>query len=185
VKRSLIALLLTLALVGCAHRVPPRAPLFPLSPIWEQNLDDFVVPPLGADARRLFVATRAGTIYALSQETGAVLWKRQGQPGRLAAAPGRLIVHAGDGTVTSLRVRNGEVRWTTQTPVVGDAPPAPTLEGERVYVAGRGPPFAASIGPRACPSGHTRPRALFEHRCSSTKSGGASTWARPIVGSWR
>ena len=137
-KRSLIALLLTLALVGCAHRVPPRAPLFPLSPIWEQNLDDFVLPPLGADTRRLFVATRAGTIYALSQETGAVLWKHEGQPGRLAAAPGRLIVHAEDGTVTSLRVRNGEVRWTTQTPVVGDGPPAPTLEGERVYVAGRG-----------------------------------------------
>lgn len=137
-KRSLIAPLLGVTLVGCAVRVPPRAPLFPLSPVWEQSLDDFVVPPLAADASRLFVATRAGTLFALSQETGAVLWKREGQPGRLAAAPGRLIVHAEDGTVTSLRVRNGEVRWTTKTAVVGEAPPAPTVDGERVYVSGRG-----------------------------------------------
>ena len=104
--------------------------------MWETRLDDLVVPPLAADASRLFVATRGGTLVALSQETGAVLWKLEMQPGRIAAAPGRLIVRAEDGTVTSLRVRNGEVRWRTETTVTGDLPP--TLDGERVYVSGRG-----------------------------------------------
>jgi outer membrane protein assembly factor BamB len=113
-----------------------RAPLFPLTPIWEAQLDDFVLPPLAADARHLFVITRSGSIVAFDQETGAVRWRFEGRPGRLSAGPGRLILREPDGTVSSLRVRNGEVRWTTKTTVTGNLPA--TLDGDRLYVSGRG-----------------------------------------------
>ena len=137
VKRVLVALLgLALPAVACGGRVPPRPPLFPLSPAWEAKLDDFVVPPLAAGARRLFVVTRSGTLYAFDQETGAVLWRFEGRPGQVTAAPGRLLLREADGTVSSLRVRNGDVRWTTRTTATGDLPA--TLDGDRLYVSGRG-----------------------------------------------
>jgi outer membrane protein assembly factor BamB len=136
-KRFLFVLLgFTLLALACGGRVPPRAPLFPLSPVWEAKLDDFVVPPLAAGARRLFVVTRSGTLHAFNQETGALLWRFEGRPGQVTAGPGRLILREADGTVSSLRVRNGDVRWTTRTPVTGNLPA--TLDGDRLYVSGRG-----------------------------------------------
>jgi outer membrane protein assembly factor BamB len=135
--RSLLALLgLVLAAGACGGRPQIRAPLFPLAPLWQAPLGDFVVPPLAVDTRYLFVITRGGTIVAFDQETGNVRWRFEGRPGRLSGGPGRLILREPDGTVSSLRVRNGEVRWTTKTSVTGDLPA--TLDGDRLYVSGRG-----------------------------------------------
>lgn len=135
-KRSVTALLLGLTLFGCAGRIPPPRPLFPLAPIWEAKVDDFVVSPLAVDARRVFVATRDGRITALDRESGSVLWTVTGRPGTIVAGAGRLIVRAPDGAVSSLRVRNGQVRWEVATTAAGTLPP--TLDGDRVYVSGRG-----------------------------------------------
>jgi outer membrane protein assembly factor BamB len=111
-------------------------PLFPLASVWEAELDDFVVSPLAVGPSRLFVITRSGNIVAFDQRTGAIRWRLEGRPGRLSGAPGRLILREPDGTVSSLRVRNGEILWTTKTAVSGELPA--TLDGDRLYVAGRG-----------------------------------------------
>lgn len=125
-----------LAAFACGGAPPVRAPLFPLAAAWEAQLDDFVISPLAADARHLFVITRRGTIVAFDQGSGAVRWRFEGRPGRLTGGPGRLILREPDGTVSSLRVRNGDIRWTTKTGVTGDLPA--TLDGDRLYVSGRG-----------------------------------------------
>jgi len=136
VKRFLVLLCLCLAIASCGSHRPPAAPLFPLSPLWEAPLDSYVVAPLGADARRVFVATRDGAITALSSREGTVDWKVEGYPGRLTVAPGRLLVRAPDGTVSSLRPRTGELRWSARTGIAGSLPV--TLDGDRLYVVGDG-----------------------------------------------
>jgi outer membrane protein assembly factor BamB len=112
------------------------APLFPLTPVWEATLEDQVVAPLGADARRVFVATRDGAVTAFSRRGGGADWRVEATPGRLTVAPGRVIVRGADGTVRSLRPRTGEERWKTETGIAGDLPV--TLDGDRLYVAGSG-----------------------------------------------
>jgi outer membrane protein assembly factor BamB len=136
-KRTLALIGLGLAAVACGgRRTPPLAPLFPLSPVWRVDLTDYVVPPLAADARRLYVATRNGAVTALDQTSGTTQWTIEDRPGRLSAARGRLLLRGEDGTVRSLRPRDGTPRWTTQTGVAGDLPVV--LDGDRLYVAGTG-----------------------------------------------
>jgi outer membrane protein assembly factor BamB len=134
--------LATVALVfaSCAGRRPAaQPPLFPLSPAWKTLLDDFVVPPLALDSRRLFVASQDGTLRALELSTGRVLWKVEGVPGRVAATDGAVLVRGEDGSVWSLQPRSGALRWKTETGIQGSL--APVLDGDRALVAGRG--FAA------------------------------------------
>lgn len=95
-----------------------------------------MVAPLGADRRRVYVATRDGAVTALNRENGSVAWRVEDRPGRLTVAPGRLIVRGPDGTVRSLRPRTGEVRWSTETGLTGPLPA--TLDADRLYVAGSG-----------------------------------------------
>ena len=112
----------------------PPAPLFPLQSAWTAALADHVVPPLAADSRRVYVATRDGAVTALDQRTGAVAWRVEGLGGAPAAADRRVVVRNPDGTVFSLRPRDGQLRWRTETGVVGELPA--TLDGDRVYVTG-------------------------------------------------
>jgi outer membrane protein assembly factor BamB len=119
-----------------AARVPPRPPPFPAPAAWKTLLGDFVVPPLAADSRRLYVATRDGTVRALDPATGEVAWKAESLQGRLSAAEGSLLVRAEDGTLTSLQPRTGNVRWKVQTEVPGTL--AAVLDEDRALVAGRG-----------------------------------------------
>jgi outer membrane protein assembly factor BamB len=135
--RRLASLLALLLLAGCASRRPaPKAPLFPLTATWKTLLGDFVVSPLAADGRRLFVATRDGAVRALDPATGEVAWKAEGLPGRLSAADGVLLLRADDGALTSLHPRTGAVRWKTDTGVAGTLPAV--IDGDRALVAGRG-----------------------------------------------
>lgn len=135
-RRLPLIAILTLAAACAALRPPPRPPLLPLSPSWKTLLGEFVRPPLAADGRRVFVATRDGAVRALDPATGEVSWKAEGVPGTLAAADGVVLVRDVDGTVRSLHPRTGAVRWTAQTDLPGDLPPV--IDEDRALVAGPG-----------------------------------------------
>jgi outer membrane protein assembly factor BamB len=137
VSRSLVTFCTTLLLVGCAEKRPAaRAPIFPLAAAWKTLLGEFVVPPLAADGRRVYVATRDGSVRALDPATGAVTWKVDGFAGGLSAAEGVLLVRAEDGTLWSLQPRTGAVRWKAETGVAGTLPAV--VDDDRALVAGRG-----------------------------------------------
>lgn len=99
-------------------------------------MGDFVVPPLAADGRRVYVATRDGAVQALDLATGAIVWKVEGLVGRLTAGDGTLLVRRDDGAVWSLQPRSGAVRWTADTGVTGQLPAV--LDSQRAFVAGGG-----------------------------------------------
>jgi outer membrane protein assembly factor BamB len=107
-----------------------------MAALWKTLLPDFVEPPLAADARRIYVATRGQAVRALDQTTGEVAWKVEGLAGRLSAADGMLLVRSEDGTLTSLQPRTGGVRWTAQTGVGGSLPAV--IDQDRALVAGQG-----------------------------------------------
>ena len=69
-------------LAGCAgKRAGPDARRSSRSPpAWKTLLGDFVAPPLAADGRRVYVATRDGAVRALDPATGR--WR-----GRPRASP--------------------------------------------------------------------------------------------------
>jgi outer membrane protein assembly factor BamB len=136
VSRSPATLLATLLLAGCAGKPAPKAPLFPLAPVWKTLLGEFVVPPLAADGRRIYVATRDGVVRALDPATGATTWKAEGFPGRLSAADGVLLVRGDDGTLWRLQPRTGAVRWKADTGVGGTLPAV--IDVDRALVAGQG-----------------------------------------------
>jgi len=138
VKRFLALLCLGLGLTigACGSHRPPAAPLFPLTPRWEASLESYVVTPLGADARRVFVATQNGAITALNDQNGTIDWTVDGYEGRLTVTPGRVLVRGPDGTVSSLHPRTGELRWSASTGIAGSLPV--TLDGDRLYIVGDG-----------------------------------------------
>ena len=107
-----------------------------MAPVWRAEVADYVVSPLAADARRLYVATRDGRVTAFDQASGTPQWTIEDTPGRLTATRGRLLLREEDGTVWSLRPRDGTPRWTTETGVAGLLPAV--LDGDRLYVAGKG-----------------------------------------------
>jgi outer membrane protein assembly factor BamB len=131
-----LAILLLLLVSACGGHVAPRAPLFPLTAAWTVSLEDFVVSPLAADSRQLYVATRDGALTAVDLATGEVTWRVRGLGGPPAATDGRVVVRDETGTVYSLRPRDGALRWKVDTGVAGLVPP--TLDGDRLYVAGQG-----------------------------------------------
>jgi outer membrane protein assembly factor BamB len=137
VGRYIAAVGLTLLVAACgAARLPVRPPLFPLLPEWKTLMGDFVEPPLAADGRHIFVATRDGSVRALDPSTGEIAWQADGVPGTLAAADGTVLVRAEDGTVRSLHPRTGAERWTAATGLPGTLPPL--IDGDRALVAGPG-----------------------------------------------
>jgi len=136
VRLHLAASSLLLAAACAGARPPVRPPLLPLSPAWKTLVGDFVQPPLAADSRRIYVATRDGVVRALDPATGEIAWKAPGAPGVLAAADGFVLARAEDGTLRSLHPRTGAVRWTADTGLPGAVPPV--FDGERVFVAGPG-----------------------------------------------
>jgi len=132
-----LALLPLVLLAACSGHAPPRAlPLFPMQSAWRTPVPDQVVPPLAADSSRVFVATRDGALTALSQDDGAVAWRVESRGGPVAATAGLLVVRSEGGTVSSLRPRDGQLRWKAETGIAGTLPAV--LDGDRLYVAGRG-----------------------------------------------
>jgi outer membrane protein assembly factor BamB len=136
-SRRFSFLVAALVLASCAgHRPVAGPPLFPLAPAWKTLLEHFVVAPLAADGRRLFVASEDGSVRALELTSGRVLWKAEGLSGRVAATEGTVLVRADNGTVWNLQPRSGKVRWKADTGVAGTLPPV--LDGDRAYVVGHG-----------------------------------------------
>jgi outer membrane protein assembly factor BamB len=114
----------------------PKPPLLPFTAVWKTLLGEFVVPPLVADGRRVYVATRDGIVRALDPATGVVVWKAEGVSGRLSAVDGVLLALAEDGTLRSLQPRTGAVRWKADTGVASTLPAV--VAGEQAFIAGRG-----------------------------------------------
>jgi outer membrane protein assembly factor BamB len=131
-----LAALAALALDCSGPRPAPRVPLLPPLAAWKTLLGDSVVAPLATDGRRVFVATRDGSVRALEGATGAELWRVEGHPGRLSASDGVLLVRGEAGEVASLHPRTGTLRWRTATGVGGALPVL--LDRDHALVAGRG-----------------------------------------------
>jgi outer membrane protein assembly factor BamB len=130
------AILLLVLLSACGGRVAPHPLLFPLTAQWTASLEDFVVSPLAADSRQVYVATRDGALTAVDVATGDVTWRVRDLGGPPAATDGRVVVRGPTGTVYSLRPRDGALRWKVDTGVAGPLPA--TLDGDRLYIAGQG-----------------------------------------------
>jgi len=99
-------------------------------------VSDQLIPPLAADSSRVFVSTRDGAITAVDQGDGGVQWRAPGPLGPVGATDGTVVVRSEEGVVWSLRPRDGDVRWKVETGVAGTLPAV--VDGDRVYVAGRG-----------------------------------------------
>lgn len=97
---------------------------------------EFVRPPLAADGKRIFVATRDGALRGLDPATGGVDWKNDSVPGTIAATDGVLLARDETGVVRSVHPRTGVVRWSVETGIAGTLPAV--IDGERAYVAGDG-----------------------------------------------
>jgi outer membrane protein assembly factor BamB len=166
-RRAASLLLLALAASCSGSRPVPRPPIFPALATWKTLVGEPVVPPLAADGRRVYVATRDGAVRALDPKTGEVLWRVEGVPGRLSASDGALLLRDDAGVVTSLRPRDGGVRWRVETGVAGTLPVV--LDGDRGLVAGAG---IAAI-------------ALENGAPVWTDRSGAETTAPPVAGTAR
>ena len=111
-------------------------PLFPVATLWTSPVEEIIEGPLALDEGRVFVSTRGGTIRALDRATGALVWRRAGKGGLLAAAEGALVVRGSDGTVSRLVPGTGAVSWSVDSGVSGSLPAV--VDGDRVLVAGNG-----------------------------------------------
>jgi outer membrane protein assembly factor BamB len=107
-----------------------------MATLWATPLEDAIEGPLALDEGRLFVSTRDGAVQALDRTSGALLWKRAGKGGLLAAGGGALVLRETDGTVSRLLPATGAVSWSLDSGVSGNL--APVLDGDRVLVAGNG-----------------------------------------------
>lgn len=136
VSRSLAFLLMAFVAACSGHGPPPSAPLFPMPSAWRVMVSDQLIPPLAADSSRVFVSTRDGAITAVDQGDGGVQWRAPGPLGPVGATDGTVVVRSEEGVVWSLRPRDGDVRWKVETGVAGTLPAV--VDGDRVYVAGRG-----------------------------------------------
>jgi outer membrane protein assembly factor BamB len=130
--------LLLIALAGCAGRgrVVPPAPVFPLANVWTVPLEGAIDGDLATDGERLFVALRDGRLRAIDPVSGAQLWEVTGRSGRIAAAPGVLVVGQPDGTVWGIDAGTGSALWKAATGIAGGT--GPVLGGDLVLWAGSG-----------------------------------------------
>jgi len=133
--RCLVLLSCLAVACGGVHSPAPPA-VFPLKPAWTTPVSDFVEGALATDRRHLFAITRDGIVRAFDPATGRVLWQSEQRSGTLAASETGLILRLVDGTVKSLTPAKGTVQWEAASGIVGDLPPA--LDGDRVFIAGKG-----------------------------------------------
>ncbi|MCH7706696.1 MAG: PQQ-binding-like beta-propeller repeat protein, partial [Chloroflexi bacterium] len=120
---------------GMAGQPPPTVGV-----LWARNLHDPLIADAAAADGRLFVSSLSGTIYALNQETGEILWSGEGLP-RIYSSPivsGDTVIQAvSDGTFYGFDVATGEERWrfsldatiTTSPVLAGDTLYVPSAEG--------------------------------------------------------
>ncbi|MFN8093059.1 MAG: PQQ-binding-like beta-propeller repeat protein [Vicinamibacteria bacterium] len=125
---------------------------------------EFVRPPLAADGRRIFVATRDGSLRGLDPATGGVDWKNDSVPGTIAATDGVLLARDETGVVRSVHPRTGVVRWSVETGIAGTLPPRSSTASARTSRATGSP--ASTPRPDACCGPTARDRASRRPRCA-------------------
>ena len=136
-SRALIPLVAGALLGGCARAPKPAPPqAFPLATVWTAVLDAAIEPPLALDERKVYAATRDGSVQAFSRQDGGVAWRVKGMKGLVSAAPGLVVVRTPEGRILSLQPRSGEVRWTAESSVSGAIPAV--LDRDLILVAGAG-----------------------------------------------
>jgi outer membrane protein assembly factor BamB len=94
-----------MTLVACAAkaRLAPNPGPFPMASLWTTSVEESIEGELAADERRVFVATRDGTIRALDGDTGTEVWKVTGPTRRVVSArPGIVVARGLDGALTNL-----------------------------------------------------------------------------------
>ncbi|MBI3932336.1 MAG: PQQ-binding-like beta-propeller repeat protein [Acidobacteria bacterium] len=133
--RARLLVVLAFGLASCGGRFKLGPPgLFPVTTVWVAPAGDVLEPPLATDGVRVFAATRSG-VLALDV-TGTPAWRLADRSGRLAAAPGLVVLRQADGTLVALDPATGSVRWSTPTGIPGDL--APVVDDDRILVAGEG-----------------------------------------------
>ena len=89
-------------------------PPLPAGVIWARTLHDQLIADAAAADGRLFVSSLSGTLYALDQETGEILWSSK-RLSRIYTSPivsgDTVIQSAPDGTFYGLNAATGEERW--------------------------------------------------------------------------
>ena len=130
-----VALVFTVAAVGCSGQRPPAPRLFPGTTAWKVALPGPLRPPLATDGARIFVALRDGGVRAIDTASGALVWAAAEVSGSIVATQQAVLVRNADGTLWRLDSVNGNERWRVET-MPGELPPV--LLGDSVLVAGRG-----------------------------------------------
>jgi hypothetical protein len=88
---------------------------------------------------RLFVATHAGSLYALDAQSGRALWRFSTQGSFLqspGAAEGLVLAGSTDGNLYALDARGGTLRWSCFAGQGGFSA-SPTIEDGKVYIGSR------------------------------------------------
>lgn len=121
--------------------------VFPESPTWTLTFAGNVSYPLIAEGKVFVIAETPGpnrpygtSLYALDQQTGAVLWgpyEIENWAGH-AYDQGKLFVVNGNGLLVSLNAATGAAGWTTQLPHEWRVVSAPTAYNGIVYISGTG-----------------------------------------------
>ncbi len=85
-----------------------------LEPAWRAPLGGRLTQPVVAEGMVVVAGIDEGTVYALEEESGRVLWSHSAA-GRIDSPPtiheGTVLFGSGDGRVTCLRLSDGELVW--------------------------------------------------------------------------
>src|SRR5690606_1143299 len=114
-------------------------------PLWEQAVGqqegrtelDRMADVDGApvlDGTTLFATSFTGETLAINAPDGQPMWlSEHGGPGRIGAAPNRLVVSAPDGTIYGLDRNTGSAMWS-QPGLLRRSPSAPAVHGDYAVV---------------------------------------------------
>ncbi len=125
----------------------------PPSTLWTQDLGSIVASAPAPTAAAVYVGTTNGMLFALSNDTGAILWQLQlDQP--LHSSPavdemeGRLFVGAGN-VLYAINAADGSLIWTHAT--TGFVLASPAVYNDVVYASSVDGQILALSGPEGTP----------------------------------
>ncbi len=112
---------------------PERIPVAEPKTRWDRYASSIV-----ADAKRVYVGSRDGHLYALDRATGSEVWKAASQD-LVTATPAlrgnRVFFASFDGSVQALNAKDGKRQWRYESkqPISGDL----VVDGEHVFAGSR------------------------------------------------
>lgn len=96
------------------------------------------------DAKRAYVGTDRGTVYAIDRQSGAILWKSTTISGAVRMAPlvvgNRVVVESNDNNIYGLELATGTLKWLFTRPdgSLGYSAPVAIPGGTGFLVCGEG-----------------------------------------------